>query len=890
MKNDLLRRAREIREWTQPELAEKLGVAVRTVRAWERGDNSPIPLHRSRLCDLFDMTPAQLGLEEDETGQQPQEEVQTVGTTAEQDPKRRMMLNRVRTFWISGILDQVLAQDQGTFIHLRLQECPTVVRNPWSAIAQELNLPSRSLAPETGILDVYDEVNGGLLILGSPGAGKTTLLLSLARSLLARADRNPAHPMPVVFNLASWAEKRLELRAWLVDELQVKYLVPRSLAASWVSANHILPLLDGLDEVVGTSRADCVQAINAYRKEHGFVPMVVCCRDSEYLALNAHIALEKAVSIEPLGSEEIANYISKAGKSLQGVQMALKSDSGLREMASTPLMLQIIAQTFRVTSIKALLSVQDEARRRALIFEKYIEVVLKRRGSTNRYSPEQTIHWLSRLAQQMQKHNQTEFSVERMQPDWLPDDRARVRYRNMVIRLVFSLNVLIVSGLFALFRGDSAPDKPGLFFWLGAGGKGNEILEWMRPGLAFGLQGAGSLDLLMVVLTSLIALLINMRRIPILSPHAVQIGLFNGLRSGLLVGGPVGCFSGFIFALRGGAEVGFYRGISTGLFAALIIFLLIGLKATLRSGSSEQPYQAHLGVVNRLVNGIIFCVCGMVSFILVYSVQAGELALAIKYGAVVGIANATYAFSDTIDLIRGVGVYIEPAEVMTWSWRSVMRNLGDSAYKAGLVTVFVITMTVGVFASVACLSYQPSYGLRYGLFYGLMVGIIIGTTIMLTQILTSGWSSSILPGHQRIRPNWGITRSARNSLLAALLSGPPGGMMSGGAIALSFKVVAGLAGWQILGLGFALILGIEFTVQIALAYGSIAVLEHYVLRWYLWRFGDMPLNYVAFLDYAVERILLRRVGGDYMFSHRLLLEYFSSLETHQFKKGGFSHV
>jgi transcriptional regulator with XRE-family HTH domain len=876
MKNDLLRRAREIREWTQPELAEKLGVAVRTVRAWERGDNSPIPLHRSRLCDLFDMTPAQLGLEEDETGQQPQEEVQTVGTTAEQDPKRRMMLNRVRTFWISGILDQVLAQDQGTFIHLRLQECPTVVRNPWSAIAQELNLPSRSLAPETGILDVYDEVNGGLLILGSPGAGKTTLLLSLARSLLARADRNPAHPMPVVFNLASWAEKRLELRAWLVDELQVKYLVPRSLAASWVSANHILPLLDGLDEVAETARADLVQAINGYRKEHGFVPIVVCGRASEYLALNHRLVLDKAIIIEPLSWEEIASYLSKAGKSWQDTKRALKSDSSLQEMVSTPLMLQIIAQTFRNASMSEILSVHDKDARRALIFEKYIDVVLKRRGLVNRYSPEQTIHWLSRLAKHLQKHNQTEFYLERMQPDWLPNDRARRRYCNMIIRLVFGLNYLVSSALFALFRGDSVSTKPGLFSWLGAGGKGSELLEWMRPGLGGGLAGASSLDLLMIVVSSLIVLIINMRKIPALSLKTAQVGLLRGLRNGLLVGGPVTVFSGLIFGLSNGMDTAILRGFETGIYAALIVWLLTGLNATLRYGSEQQNH-IRLGVVDRLVNGVIFSVCGMFSFALTYWLQAGEMDLAIKYGAVVGISSATYAFSDTMDLIRGLGVRIEPAETVVWSWHEVGSNLATHVYKAALLTLFVLMATIAVFACISSLFYGPTYGMRYGLIYGLITGLILGITTILTQILTSGWSSSILPKHQQIRPNEGITRSARNSLLAAIVSGPVTGMISGIAIAFAFKIAAGLAGWQILGAGFALILGIEFTIQIALAYGGIAVIEHYILRLYLWRNGDLPLNAVPFLDYGAQRILLRKIGGGYMFSHRLLLDYFASI-------------
>jgi hypothetical protein len=51
------------------------------------------------------------------------------------------------------------------------------------------------------------------------------------------------------------------------------------------------------------------------------------------------------------------------------------------------------------------------------------------------------------------------------------------------------------------------------------------------------------------------------------------------------------------------------------------------------------------------------------------------------------------------------------------------------------------------------------------------------------------------------------------------------------------------------------------------------------VRSLLWRNGSLPWNYPRFLDYAAERILLRKVGGGYIFVHRLLLEYFVSLET-----------
>jgi hypothetical protein len=43
--------------------------------------------------------------------------------------------------------------------------------------------------------------------------------------------------------------------------------------------------------------------------------------------------------------------------------------------------------------------------------------------------------------------------------------------------------------------------------------------------------------------------------------------------------------------------------------------------------------------------------------------------------------------------------------------------------------------------------------------------------------------------------------------------------------------------------------------------------------------GFMPWNCKHFLDYAAERILLRKVDNRYIFVHRLLQDYFASLKT-----------
>jgi hypothetical protein len=63
-----------------------------------------------------------------------------------------------------------------------------------------------------------------------------------------------------------------------------------------------------------------------------------------------------------------------------------------------------------------------------------------------------------------------------------------------------------------------------------------------------------------------------------------------------------------------------------------------------------------------------------------------------------------------------------------------------------------------------------------------------------------------------------------------------------------------------------------------LYHGGFAALKHYVLRFLLWRNDYAPWNYIRFLDHATERVFLRKVGGGYIFTHRLLMEYFAALQ------------
>ena len=63
--------------------------------------------------------------------------------------------------------------------------------------------------------------------------------------------------------------------------------------------------------------------------------------------------------------------------------------------------------------------------------------MIARKGNKRRYPQGYTLHWLSWLAGQMQKQNQTVFAIELLQPNWL-EGRISVCY-NWSARLMIGI-------------------------------------------------------------------------------------------------------------------------------------------------------------------------------------------------------------------------------------------------------------------------------------------------------------------------------------------------------------------------------------------------------------------------------------------------------------------
>jgi hypothetical protein len=73
--------------------------------------------------------------------------------------------------------------------------------------------------------------------------------------------------------------------------------------------------------------------------------------------------------------------------------------------------------------------------------------------------------------------------------------------------------------------------------------------------------------------------------------------------------------------------------------------------------------------------------------------------------------------------------------------------------------------------------------------------------------------------------------------------------------------------------------GTIFSLVVWLHFGGLACIQYLLVRLLLLRSRRVPWYYARFLDYACERLLLRKVGGGYMFFHQLLQDYFAGVDV-----------
>ncbi|MEM9276024.1 MAG: hypothetical protein AAGA80_24140 [Cyanobacteria bacterium P01_F01_bin.143] len=216
---------------------------------------------------------------------------------------------------------------------------------------------------------------------------------------------------------------------------------------------------------------------------------------------------------------------------------------------------------------------------------------------------------------------------------------------------------------------------------------------------------------------------------------------------------------------------------------------------------------------NFLIGGLIFGLFGGLSFGPIFR---------LIFGLIFGMFERLsfgLIFGLIGGAITGLPNEISLFEQMIWSWQKAKSRVIQDVLFGGL--------SFGLsFGLIVVLSEGLSVGLIFGLIFGLSFGLIFGLIVVLSD-------------------------------------------------GLSFGLIVVLSEGLSVGLIFGLFFGLIFGLFSGLINGGATCIQHFNLRRILYLKGRIPWNYAHFLDYASERLLMKKVGGGYVFYHRMLMEHFA---------------
>ncbi|MEM7590192.1 MAG: NACHT domain-containing protein [Cyanobacteria bacterium P01_A01_bin.83] len=355
---------------------------------------------------------------------------------------RQILLNKVKDSWIKGVLENSVHTK--ALLELKIEGKANLVHNPFSHY-QELPVDPNASYEWLNATDIFEQMGDGrtLLILGEPGSGKTIALLRLAKRFIEKAENNLSLPIPVVFNLSSWASKRKSITEWLVIELKDKYQVSKALAKKWIEQEQLLLLLDGLDEVQKEHRNNCINALNKFLNSHGQTETAVCCRFQDYQTLSKKLRLRNAIYIQSLTTEHIDWYLKDSGDTLLGLKTLLRNDPEIEDFAKTPLILSIMSLTYQNHSAKEILEqLSSSTSRYKTLFDSYIKRIFERRSITEKYKKRVVCKQLIWVSKYLTKSAKTTFFIENIQPYSLNHFIGKVIYL-LILNSLYSLFLLL---------------------------------------------------------------------------------------------------------------------------------------------------------------------------------------------------------------------------------------------------------------------------------------------------------------------------------------------------------------------------------------------------------------------------------------------------------------
>ncbi|MDT9184062.1 NACHT domain-containing protein [Limnospira sp. PMC 289.06] len=360
--------------------------------------------------------------------------------TRVQVPKRHQLLTQVkqevRQYRLQSPHRHVLTK-------LAQEKPPLRMRRAWDVEVKIGSRPSVKLAANAGIIEVFDHIDGRLLILGGTGSGKTTTLVGLAKVLVERALSDEHEPMPIWLNLSSWRVEQQSISDWMVEQMHLKYAIAPESGRYWMEQLQILPLLDGFDEVEEHHRESCIQYINDFLDSHlSPLHLVVSSTVKSYHPCQSRLQLNGAILLRPLTNRQIHKYLMNARS--RELWHDIEEEPQLLKLAKKPLFLTMMTLAYEnilISSWKHLNTIDEQQEYLLKAYLRHqISTLRDRHHNSNapkNYSSEQFRHWLTELAKRLEKEQTQDFILDRIPKTWLHTPEQERAY-NLAMKIVES--------------------------------------------------------------------------------------------------------------------------------------------------------------------------------------------------------------------------------------------------------------------------------------------------------------------------------------------------------------------------------------------------------------------------------------------------------------------
>ncbi len=178
---------------------------------------------------------------------------------------------------------------------------------------------------------------GNVLLVGKPGSGKSTVLQRFRWELALEALENADRQIPVLVELrydqsiidaicAEFENAQLNVSPEEVNDLRVR--------------GKLLLLLDGVNEIPSQKRR---QELQRFHDKNSHTRMIFTTRD---LALGGSLGIEKKLEMCALTEAQMREFVGKYLPQ-HGDLLLRQLGNRLREVAETPLLLQMMCQVFK---------------------------------------------------------------------------------------------------------------------------------------------------------------------------------------------------------------------------------------------------------------------------------------------------------------------------------------------------------------------------------------------------------------------------------------------------------------------------------------------------------------------------------------------------------------